>query len=72
MKLGPPLTAAEVKETGWYWLERRGPPRGYVYISTDPDEETFYLNALNFQHELKPELHGTFHKVPDNPIDTDE
>jgi hypothetical protein len=72
MKLGEPISAAEVTETGWYWLERGGPPRGYVYISTDPDESQLYLNSVNFRGEvlpLRPELHGTFYKVSNNPLD---
>lgn len=74
MELGPPLKAADIVDPGWYFLDRRGPPRGYVYISADPDNN-LYLNSVNnsgLVFELKGTFVGTFHKVPDNPLIDEE
>lgn len=70
MELGPPLSAAEVTEPGWYFVDRRGPPRGYLYISADPDNN-LYVNSAgsSLVFALTAKFAGTFYKVPDNPLD---
>jgi hypothetical protein len=71
MTFGPPLKASEVTETGWYYIDRPGPPRGYVYISSDPDD-VLYFNHLNGVFPLNERLIGTFYKVPDRPFEQDD
>jgi hypothetical protein len=73
MELGPPLKARDVTEPGWYYLDRPGPPRGYVYIGSDPDDN-LYLSCAGVAQsfKMKDSFLGTFYKIPDNPLETDE
>ena len=53
---------------GQYWLDRNGAPRGYVYISSDPDGNLWLNNIQGPAIELKHEFNGTFYKVSDDPV----
>lgn len=67
--LGERFSSRDIKDSGWYWLERTGAPRGYVYVSSDPDSETLYLHAIQLKEPLvlKPGFYGVFYKVSDQP-----
>lgn len=63
-----PIHANMITECGWYWLDRKGAPRGYIYISSDPDGNLWLNNIQGPAIELKPEFNGTFYKVSDDPV----
>jgi hypothetical protein len=69
LTFGPPLTAGDVKEVGWYFLDRPGPPRGYVYIAGDPDDNLWLYSVSGKPLKFNNRFIGTFYRVPSDPLE---